>query len=83
KDEIRSMDPASGAVRDRIRFKDHAAQDVVSIRPATSAPVHIRKKSLVKLADAQPARAQAIGEGHSSKKIVLAKTDDAPQPAKE
>ena len=83
KDEIRSMDPVSGAVRDRIRFKDHAAQEVVSIRPVTSEPVHIRKKSLVKLADAQPARAQAKGEGHSSKKIVLAKTDDAPKPAKE
>ncbi len=83
KDEIRIMDPASGSVRDRIRIKDHAVKEVVSVRPASSEPVRLRKKSLVKLADAQPNMVQAKGEGQPSKKIVFANADDAPKPAKE
>ena len=83
KDEIRIMDPASVVVRDRIRIKADTAKEVVSIRPAASEPARIRRQSLVKLADAQPSKVQAKGDGHSSIKVVLAKADEAPKPAKE
>lgn len=70
KQEIRMIDPPSSSASGRVRFKDvPAAKGLVSIQPAAAEAIHIKKKSLVKLADAKPEHVRFKGDESPSSRI--------------
>ena len=68
KSEVLLIDPPTGDVTSRIRIKEEPAKNLVFIKSKLE-PLHIKKKSSVKLAEPNPSRPRSMGVKQSSRKI--------------
>jgi hypothetical protein len=70
KQGIRLIDPQSTPASGRVRIKDApTAKGLVSIQPAAAEAVHIKKKGLVKFADAKPEHVRFQGDESTSARV--------------